>query len=132
MKKNSLARQMRQHTGEQRNKIAERVLDEKAVYAAMKEAATAGQLNVRIIQIEPVDLSGTHYAEGLTKQLEKDGFKYHWQDAVRKEFHHDPETGKQIETGHMFRFKELFISWGEGVVVHSPREEIFQPDQCQS
>ena len=122
MKKTTVAIQMRGHAAEQRQEIAKQVLDRKTVYAAIKNAATAGQTDVRIIQTVPVDLSGTAYAEGLTKQLLKDGFLLHWQDAVRKELHKDEASGQTLETGHLFRFKELFISWSSDAIIKSPRQ----------
>jgi len=124
MKKTTVAIQMRGHAAEQREAIAMKVLDKETVYAAIKQAATAGQTDVRVIQPEPVDLSGTAYAEGLTKQLDKDGFAYSWQKASRKEFHKDPETGQTLETGHIFHFAELFISWASGAVAKNPREQV--------
>ena len=122
MKEPTVAIRVRNHAAKQREVIAKKVLDIKTVYAAIQDAATAGQDDMRIIQTEPVDLSGTTYGQGLVKQLKKDGFVFHWQDAVRKELHKDEATSETLETGHLFRFKELFIAWGQGSVVHSPRQ----------
>ncbi len=96
---------MRDHAFDQRERLARQVFDVPTVCERIKQAATAGRTDLRIMQDNAVDLSVTRAALKLTAWLQKRGFVVQWKAVER----HERIKGRPTEL--TLKYAELVIDW---------------------